>query len=330
MGAKVACPVQTSFHGGWITVSEVMNQGVATVTMGTALAEVAQRFIERGSRYVLVTGDDGGLVGVVTEHDLIRHFSLCQERDTDAMQGKTVESVMCTRFVCGSPMAKTDDVATLMSGGGIECLPIVENGKLLGAVTPDDLLVSWNRLHPVLEQAGTDHLTGLANRATFDRRLSEELERARRERSPLSVLLCDVDKFKQINDNCGHQQGDAVLRMVAGCLRRQLRNYDVIARYGGDEFAAICCGCDASFVEAPLRRLQQATRCLSIPCGNGQYNLSLSIGVATLKGDSGAVDAAGLVKSADECMYEAKRQGRNRVCKTEFGNGTTCCSSTER
>jgi diguanylate cyclase (GGDEF)-like protein len=207
--------------------------------------------------------------------------------------------------------------------GAIECLPIVEGDKLVGVMTSSDLLLSWNRLHPVLQQAGTDGLTGLANRATFDRRLTEELERALRQQVALSLILFDVDHFKKINDACGHLTGDAVLRTIAVGLSRHLRMYDVLARFGGDEFAAICSGCNLQDIQVPIQRVQHAIGRLSVPVERERRGITLSIGTAVLRNRSSTIiTPTQLIQAADDCLYRAKANGRSRSCSVELGDGS--------
>jgi diguanylate cyclase (GGDEF)-like protein len=300
----------TTVLKGRLTVSELMSRELVTVPLGTPLLEVARQLTGGHCRHVLVTDAYGGLAGVVSDRDVLREMVPGQSAESAHWENKTVESVMMTKFVATTPKAHPNDVASVLVDGAIQCLPILEEGKLVGVMTAGDLLFSWNRLRPVLQQAGSDPLTGLANRATFNRRLGEELERARRQRTSLSLMLCDVDHFKQINDTCGHLTGDAILGLVADCLRRHLRQYDVLTRFGGDEFAAICTGCGREDIDGPVRRVQAAIRSMSVPLATGRRELTLSIGTAVLAADAGEVTPNQLIHAADECLYQAKAQGR--------------------
>jgi diguanylate cyclase (GGDEF)-like protein len=168
-------------------------------------------------------------------------------------------------------------------------------------------------VHRLAFAATLDLLTGSFNRPYFDARLHQEVERAKRGSSSLTVLLADIDDFKAINDTYGHQIGDAVLRKVGTILRSAVRVFDVCARYGGDEFAILMPTGDRSTAVACAERIRQRVaeandndeRFARLP------RLTLSIGVATIEtGDS----PADLVRRADECLYQAKRDGKNRVC----------------
>jgi diguanylate cyclase (GGDEF)-like protein len=164
--------------------------------------------------------------------------------------------------------------------------------------------------------AMTDALTGLFNRRHIIARFEEECERARRGGAGLSCLLLDVDHFKQINDQFGHQQGDAVLKGIATVLRTTLRAYDLVGRYGGEEFIALLPESDldtAVEIAERLRATLAATTLLRT--GSGEpHPTTASLGVAQWRlGDS--VDT--LVHRADQALYRAKAAGRNRVEKSE-------------
>lgn len=161
------------------------------------------------------------------------------------------------------------------------------------------------------ELSETDSLTGLFNaRRLFDS-LDAELARAKRSREPLSLLLVDLDGLKAINDRHGHAAGDAAIRALARVIRTQLREADIGARWGGDEFAVLA---PATSAAAGLT-LAERIRAM-IPHTAAQWPLTGSVGVATVDPndrEDHVVDAATLMRAADAALYEAKRGGRNRV-----------------
>lgn len=168
--------------------------------------------------------------------------------------------------------------------------------------------------HERLKRAGlTDPLTGVHNRRYFDERVGEEVDRARREGRPLSCLFLDLDHFKAVNDNHGHQSGDAVLQEVARRLKRHMRMSDVLARYGGEEFAALLVQTDARAAAEIAERIRSEVSDQPVRLADGgRLGVSLSIGCATLAEATGA-RAADLIEAADAALYRAKRGGRNRV-----------------
>lgn len=164
--------------------------------------------------------------------------------------------------------------------------------------------------------AASDALTGLANRRCFDERLEEEWERARREKTPISLLLIDIDYFKKFNDHYGHQAGDDCLRSVGRALATQAqRPADLAARYGGEEFVLLLPNTDAEGCERVGERIRQALKELGVAHAlNPPWKrVTASVGGATsFPAESGA-DCASLIETADRALYVAKDSGRDRL-----------------
>lgn len=162
------------------------------------------------------------------------------------------------------------------------------------------------------KQAHEDELTGMASRRYFLERAEQELVRSRRYGSPLSFLVLDIDKFKEINDRHGHGIGDRVLRQLAESCRKTLRSVDIAGRIGGDEFAVILPETDAGQALEVAQRLGLAIDELVIPSYDGNLiPCTASIGVTTLNNADDGIDT--LLRQADEALYRAKKTGRNRV-----------------
>jgi diguanylate cyclase (GGDEF)-like protein len=158
--------------------------------------------------------------------------------------------------------------------------------------------------------ADTDDLTGIWNKRYFRRQLPQEIERARVYSLPLSLLMFDVDDFKEINDSLGHTIGDVVLSELCGAVRETLRPPDLFARFGGDEFAVILPHTDLGGACAVAQRILNEVRALTIPTDEeGFVRCSISLGVADYESGDGATD---LIRRADERLYESKRSGKNR------------------
>lgn len=156
-----------------------------------------------------------------------------------------------------------------------------------------------------------DALTGVFNRRYLDVQLSHEVSRALRRRRPLSVAMCDIDGFKQINDRLSHAMGDEVLRRLGRLLREVARNDDLVCRYGGEEFLIVLPETDVPGAVALAGRLRDAVRGHDWSGLDPDLRVTLSVGVARL-GEHG--DAERMLAEADARLYEAKRRGRDRVC----------------
>lgn len=162
-----------------------------------------------------------------------------------------------------------------------------------------------------------DGLTGIANRRHFDEVLVREWRRAMRQGEELSILMCDIDFFKQYNDSCGHQSGDECLRLIAQTLTNAMdRGGDLLARYGGEEFVAVLPGTSlngASFVATQMRK---AINKLAIPHPDSPYgHITASFGIASAVAMP-ETNPQEIVGAADRALYKAKHSGRNRVFQT--------------
>jgi two-component system cell cycle response regulator len=171
------------------------------------------------------------------------------------------------------------------------------------------------------EQSITDGLTGLKNRRLFDERLDEEFRRAQRYADPVSLIMIDLDHFKQVNDRFGHQMGDLVLREAAACIRASIRDPDICARYGGEEFAVIL---PKTHLSGALAVAERIWRELGLKVYHQEITeggrakpvdvrVTASIGLAFFPSKD-ITSAALLVKFADEALYQAKHSGRNTIC----------------
>jgi two-component system, cell cycle response regulator len=162
------------------------------------------------------------------------------------------------------------------------------------------------------EQATRDSLTRVWNRSSILEALSRELARARREASPLGVVMVDLDHFKHINDNHGHLAGDAMLREAARRMQNGVRQYDSIGRYGGEEFLILLPNCGEAESYSQAERLRKQLSQTDIRIDDTSLRITASFGVtAAVLGEPWT--AEGLLRKADEALYVAKKSGRNRV-----------------
>jgi diguanylate cyclase (GGDEF)-like protein len=162
----------------------------------------------------------------------------------------------------------------------------------------------------LMHAARHDALTGILNRGALIEREEAELARFRREGNPLSVLMIDLDHFKEVNDVHGHLVGDEVLREAVRRILGVLREYDFLGRYGGEEFLAVLPGLRNGDARAVAERIRMTLSASPVSVLDKEISVTLSIGVATYEGD-GSVDD--LNRAADEALYRAKEAGRNQV-----------------
>lgn len=161
-------------------------------------------------------------------------------------------------------------------------------------------------------QAMHDHLTGLWNRSAVIAILGRELARARREDRVVSVVVADIDHFKRVNDEYGHAAGDEILCQTARILDVNLREYDAVGRYGGEEFLIIMPGCDLENARRRADQLRTTVENAKILVSEASISLTLCMGVANSSGYA-TKEADAIIQAADAAMYVAKRNGRNRV-----------------
>lgn len=194
-----------------------------------------------------------------------------------------------------------------------------KNGLMHGAAVllhdASSRITLEQRVQTLHEKATRDPLTQVANRAEFDDIHATYVESHRDRRLPFSLIICDIDYFKRINDNFGHQAGDEVLQSFAALLRRHTRPGDLVARYGGEEFVLLCIDCDNS---AATRRAEELRKELSeYPMAAlGNKSITASFGVTELQnGDTPET----MLRRADRALYQAKESGRNTVI--QLGSG---------
>jgi len=163
-----------------------------------------------------------------------------------------------------------------------------------------------------LASAIQDELTGLYNRRYFNERLLEEIERSRRYGEIVSLISCDIDHFKRVNDTHGHPAGDRVLVLLGTILRNSLRKSDIVARYGGEEFMVLLPNTSRNQARETAEKLRLRVAGMEIPHDGTSLRITVSCGVASLGEDGDSIEA--LLDKVDKALYTAKVRGRNQVC----------------
>lgn len=217
------------------------------------------------------------------------------------------------------------ELATLCLGG-LATLAVLHQPLLTVLVLLPMVLLQRGALVRQLEHAATtDSKTGLFNAVAWEELARRELAREDRAHSGVGLLILDIDRFKVVNDVYGHLAGDVVLKAIAQCLRAELRGYDVLGRFGGEEFVALLPGTDDVQAVAAAERLRARVNQLHVsdlvelPDSEPDRVLAVSVGVACRPTDGH--DLSDLLHAADAALYVAKRSGRNRVQLAERGTG---------
>lgn len=238
-------------------------------------------------------------------HGLMFPSGLCQPRSV------AVVPLMRNRRLIGSLNLGSLDAARFAVSMGTD---FIEHMASIIAICLENVISN-----ELLKYIGlTDSLTGVYNRRYIDRRLLEEIARARRHDYRISCLFIDIDHFKQVNDSVGHQGGDDVLRDAAARIKAELRLSDALARFGGEEFLVLLIDADLPSAIAVAERIRASVADQPFHvCGGVQLQVTASVGVATLTesdlGGSIETIAQQFVAKADHALYEAKEAGRNRV-----------------
>jgi diguanylate cyclase (GGDEF)-like protein len=192
---------------------------------------------------------------------------------------------------------------------------------LLVVALPPVILLQRSLLHSQLKaQARTDPKTGVLNAGAWQGETALAIAKAQRRREPLAVLLADVDHFKKVNDNHGHLTGDAVLRTLAAEMREQVRESDLVGRFGGEEFVIALTGTAAAEACRVAERIRRGAGVVKVLTPDTIVGVTVSIGVATLPAHG--ADLFELLAAADIALYRAKNTGRDRVCLYDPSDAT--------
>jgi diguanylate cyclase (GGDEF)-like protein len=291
------------------------------------------------------------LVGVFTERDIL---SLVEKLSDGDLLQQPIAGFMTQKPITVNSDESFSAVYMKMKVNNIRHLPVLKGSDIVGIISLRDLAEFYEKrmegdlensrsqvehlrrffdltenregekilaeLERLEELSLTDFLTGLYNTRYLNARLTEELERAKRHQTHLSVIFCDIDFFKQVNDRCGHQFGDYVLKEIGQLLVSKvddikiiarLRKSDVVARYGGEEFVVILPETSKKDAVEVAERMRQAIANHHFQGHGKSASVTMSFGVAEYPEDS--LDCDSLVQCADLAMYQAKMSGRNRV-----------------
>ena len=205
------------------------------------------------------------------------------------------------------------DIASILQGNLVQTLTFTVSFMAILITSFGFVFMSKERTDAAnVRLAAQDALTGVANRRALMLALERELAYAARQRTPLSLLMLDIDHFKKVNDQYGHLAGDHVLRHVVGVLAQRQRAQDVLGRYGGEEFMLLLPGTDVAGAQQLAQQLRQAVQAAPADWAGQQIAVTVSVGIAAVRaGQSRNWET--LLQAADQALYRAKDNGRNRV-----------------
>jgi diguanylate cyclase (GGDEF)-like protein len=285
-------------------VSSVMSKKVATVTPGTTLVTVAKKMSTKKISCVVVSQSDK-ILGIISERDIVRRLA----SNGGSLKGITAKQAMSQPVQTLYADTTLDRAVTLMSEKGFRRFPILnKRKKLVGVVTQSDVLQAIvgeiEIAHENMKDlAIRDYLTGMYNRRLFMTVLEKEYYRSKRYGTPLSLIMIDLDDFKHLNDEYGHQYGDQVLKTVAEVIKRRTRDADIAARFGGEEFIVLAPGAEIEKAYNLAERLRE---------GIAETGTTASFGVAYYPNESTRFPDD-LIRLADQALYKAKTEGKDRV-----------------
>jgi diguanylate cyclase (GGDEF)-like protein len=214
------------------------------------------------------------------------------------------------------PLHALSDCARRLRDGEEDVeLPVVQSADEVGILARSfgEMVKSLKRANSVLEQlAITDGLTKIHNHRFFQDQLGREIKRAERTRSPLALILVDIDDFKALNDRYGHASGDGVLEQLAGLLVGETRDQDLVARYGGEEFAILAPATDREGAVSLAEKLRLTVSDAPFDAAGHLIDITVSVGVAVYHGDREA-----FFHEADRALYAAKGAGKDCVVAAE-------------
>lgn len=313
---------------------EVLADTARDLENASSAPEVARVLVERVceafdfTRGVVLIGQDGTL-GVVARHGAIEELQSTTTEVDEAIERawKARETLLLRE------LGDDDRILKALMPGGRDLLvaPLVADAQPLGVLVLEKeadnsphiqrrivsmvgqfashgalaMRNAW-LLEQVQRLAATDALTGIANRRAFEKTLQAEISRASRTRSDLTLIMLDIDRFKSLNDEYGHQAGDEVLARVGEALRKACRESDTPARYGGEEFAVLMPGCSPTEATMAAERLRR-----TISAIDAVRPITFSAGIATFPIHALAADE--LIARADDALYESKESGRDRA-----------------
>ncbi len=296
-------------------IKTIMSKAVITAQTDESLRQVCLLMKNNYIGSVIIV--EGHVpVGIITERDIVKAVA----DFGDSIAERAADSVMKTPLLTVSSSTDIHEAGNLMRSNRIRRLPVVSGEQMLaGIVTYGDILKymkkelaeTHTKVRKLEGEVDRDHLTGAFTKKYFELALEKAVARVRDYGGFLSLLMIDIDRFKLVNDTYGHDAGDSLLRDLTALVASDIRDINMLCRYGGDELAVIA---PISSLDGGIRmaeRLRQTIADTVFYYKDTSFNVTLSIGVAAWH--PGMKEPADLIVEADKGLYKAKDEGRNRV-----------------
>ena len=288
-----------------------------TKTVVTVISKISERPTTRNAALVVIYGEDlGRKYDLDRENTVIGRSSKCDiQVDQDSISRNHAKIDLDGKAASISDMGSTN--GTFVNDEPVEGSMTLRNGDFIKIGRTIFKYIAGGNIegqyHEEIYRLTTiDGLTQIFNKRYFVETIEREVSRCHRYGRALTLVMIDIDHFKQINDNFGHHAGDHVLKQLASAIKTKIRREDVFARYGGEEFAIILPEIDLPGAVATAEKVRKVVEKQKFLFEDQQIPVTISLGVASISNDTAEVQS--LLKHADERLYEAKQKGRNRVC----------------
>lgn len=298
-------------------VKDVMMKDVLTTDRNDTVLSMAEKMHKHRLGAIVIIDSENFPIGIVTERDMLRAIITYKEKAVSACACDIMSSPVLTL----EPDEDIDSALMQMQLNRVRRIPVTRENRLIGIISYRDLANALRKDFFALEQKAeqleeavkTDPLTGLFNRRVISSQLKNQISISKKTGNPMSVIMMDIDHFKNVNDTYGHQCGDEVLKKVAAILKEKTRSINIVGRYGGEEFIII--GPISSHKSAfyAAERLREAVEKADFYCEDKKSHFKLTISAGVSVWNKRITSGRDLIKLADKALYEAKNNGRNRV-----------------
>lgn len=312
--------IENSNRRGMIPIDSVMARDIITAVQTDTVMTLVEILVHHHIGAVIIVDDKRGVpVGVVTERDIV--YALRKYKD--GTLGKRAEDIMSSPLVVLSGEESIVKAAEMMQSKRIRRIPIVKGEALIGIVTYKDISAALNKSNALLEiqnealqeKANRDALTGLYNKGYIMEQLEYHMAFARRSSDTMTLMIIDIDHFKNINDTYGHLCGDEILRQIAAILGKRSRAVNIVGRYGGEEFVIIGPIGNYKSTKYMADRMRRIVEHNTFVWEEHEIKLTISIGVCIWNRSLKTKEE--MIRVADEALYKAKSNGRNQVVMGE-------------